>query len=120
MVLPSDIYVTQIGATQPTPATGQTPAALGSLTMTGRALDVPNDVPDLGYKSVAKLLSRLATLDQLSSVWLTDSTKPTLPTAGAAPTGPSAFFITFGLSAGISAPPTSTTSPSGVPAPPAQ
>lgn len=121
MILPSDIYVTQLGATQPTPATDKVPAALGSLTMSGKALDVPNDVPDLGYKSVAKLLSRLADLDQLSAVWLTDSTKPAVIADDAAGTPePSAFFITFGLSAGISAPATATTSPSGVPAPPTQ
>lgn len=120
MVLPSDVYVTQIGATQPTPATTKDPAAPGSLTMSGKALDVPNDVPDLGYKSVAKLLSRLADLDQLNAVWLTDSAKPAAIPEGTVSTEPAAFFITFGLSAEISSPPTSTASPSGVPAPPSQ
>jgi len=113
LVLPTDVYVTQIGATQPAPGTPEAPPANGSLTMSGRALDVPNDTPDLGYKSIAKLLSRLADLQQLSGVWLTDSTKPNTPT----PESQSAdYFIVFGINAEISLPPTSTPGATAVPA----
>lgn len=117
MVLPSDVYLTQLGATQPVAGAAGAPAAPGQLTVAGRALDVPNDVPDLGYKSIAKLLARFADLQQLDGVWLTDSAKPAAPPAGVVPTD---FFITFGMSAEISLPATPTASSPGVPAPPSQ
>ena len=116
LVLPSDIYLTQMGATQPSVGVAGAPNTPGQLTMAGRALDVPNDVPDLGYKSIAKLLSRLADLQQLDAVWLTDSTKPAVVAAGA--TDRAAYFITFGLSAGVSVPTSATVT--SVPAPPSQ
>jgi Tfp pilus assembly protein PilN len=115
LVLPSDIYLTQMGATQPIAGVAGAPGTPGRLTAAGQALDVPNDVPDLGYRSIAKLLARLADLQQLDGVWLTDSTKPAAAAAGVAPT---AFFITFGVTADIASP--STTSTPGVPAPPSQ
>jgi hypothetical protein len=45
------------------------------LSITGYAVDTPNDTPDVGHKSIAKTLVRLADLDQLSDVWLTTSSK---------------------------------------------
>jgi len=45
------------------------------LQVSGWAIDSPNDNPDAGHKSMAKLLVRLADLEQLSSVWLTSSVK---------------------------------------------
>jgi len=45
------------------------------LTITGYAVDTPDDSPDVGHKSIAKTLVRLADLDQLSDVWLTSSQK---------------------------------------------
>jgi Tfp pilus assembly protein PilN len=118
LVLPSDIYLTQLGATQPAAGAAGAPGTPGQFTMAGRALDVPNDVPDLGYKSIAKLLSRLADLQQLDAVWLTDSTKPAVTTPGSTTTA--TYFITFGLSAEVAAPTTATVNSPGVPAPPSQ
>lgn len=118
LVLPSDVYLTQLGATQPVMAVAGAPGTPGQFTMAGRALDVPNDVPDLGYKSIAKLLSRLADLQQLDAVWLTDSSKPAVTTPGSATTA--TYFITFGLSAEVAAPTTATVNSPGVPAPPSQ
>jgi Tfp pilus assembly protein PilN len=115
LVLPSDVYLVQMGAAQPAVGTAGLPSTPGQLTISGKALDVPNDVPDLGYRSIAKLLSRLAELQQLDGVWLTNSAKPAAATGSAAQ---SDFFITFGVTAEIAASATATTS--GVPAPPSQ
>jgi Tfp pilus assembly protein PilN len=127
LVLPTDIYVTRLGSTEPKAAVGTAAAQPGRLSMDGRALDFPNDVPDLGYKSVAKMLVRLAQLDQIDSVWLASSAKPAM----AAPTQVSSgedgaaiapastdYYITFSLATNISLPGTSTASATGVPAPP--
>jgi Tfp pilus assembly protein PilN len=113
IVLPSDVYLTQMGASQPSAGAAGAPGTPGQLTLSGQANDVPDDVPDLGYRSIAKLLSRLADLEQLDAVWLTDSTKPAV-------TAKDSFYITFGVSAQISAPSTGTASTPGVPAPPSQ
>lgn len=128
LVLPADIYLIRIGSTEPKPApVGGTGAAAGptagKLTFDGRALDFPNDVPDLGYKSLAKLLVRLADLDLIGNVWLTQSVKPALPVAATTESGQVLApvvdpYITFAMSADISAPPTVTPSATGVPAPP--
>ncbi|MDO8915437.1 MAG: hypothetical protein Q7W16_05075 [Coriobacteriia bacterium] len=117
LVLPSDIYLIQMGAAQPLAGAAGLPGTPGQLTIGGKALDVPNDVPDLGYRSIAKLLSRLAELQQLDGVWLTNSVKPAAATGSIAQTD---FFITFGVTAEISAPATATASSPGVPAPPSQ
>jgi Tfp pilus assembly protein PilN len=123
MVLPSDIYLTRIGSTEPKAGAAPTP---GRLSLEGMALDFPNDVPDLGYKSVAKMLVRLADLDQIDSVWLNQTKKPvavvgaqgTTEEDGPAPTATTDVYITFSLFTNISLPPTSTASATGVPAPP--
>lgn len=107
LVLPTDIYALSMSTVQPT---GPTP---GKLTINGRAIDYPEDVPDLGYKSIAKLLVRMADLEQLQSVWLSASNKP--PPAAADSTATP--YITFGVSADIPSP-TATPSSPGVPAPP--
>lgn len=118
LVQPSDIYLTQLGVTQPVMGVAGVAATPGQLTMAGRALDVSNDVPDLGYKSIAKLLSRLTDLEQLDAVWLTDSAKPTVTTLGS--TNTADYFITFQLTAEVAAPTTATAGSPGVPAPPSQ
>jgi Tfp pilus assembly protein PilN len=125
LVLPTDIYLTRLGSTEPKAAAGAAPATPGRMSVDGRALDFPNDVPDLGYKSVAKMLVRLADLDLIGSVWLARSAKPTIaaPTTGStseeAPTTTTVdYYITFAISTNISVPPTSTASATGVPAPP--
>jgi Tfp pilus assembly protein PilN len=113
LVLPSDIYLLRIGATEPK----VTPPATGKVSVDGNALDYPNDVPDMGYKSVAKLLVRLAELDQIENVWLGSSTKPARVVSSAALT-PDQYYIKFSLTCEISVPPTSTATASSVPAPP--
>jgi hypothetical protein len=113
LVLPSDIYLLRIGATEPR----VTPPTTGKVSLDGNALDYPNDVPDLGYKSVAKLLVRLAELDQIENVWLTFSSKPAR-VVSSAPLTPAEYYIRFSLTCEISVPPTSTANASSVPAPP--
>lgn len=64
LVLPSDVWVETLLANQES-----------GLAITGWAVDSPNDSPDVGHKTMAKMLVRLADLDQLSDVWLTSSLK---------------------------------------------
>lgn len=64
LVLPSDIWIETLTAEQ-----------AAGIEMTGWAVDAPSDTPDAGHKSMAKLLVRLADLEQLNNVWLTGSTK---------------------------------------------
>lgn len=64
LVLPDDVWLQTLSA-------GET----DGVQMLGWAIDVPNDSPDLGHKSIAKTLVRLADLDQLYDVWLTNSVK---------------------------------------------
>ena len=45
------------------------------LELTGWAVDSPDDSPDVGHKTMAKMLVRLADLEQLMNVWLTSSAK---------------------------------------------
>jgi Tfp pilus assembly protein PilN len=124
LVLPSDIYLQRIGVTEPK----MSPPTPGSLSVDGRALDYPNDVPDLGYKSVAKLLIRLAELNTLDNVWLSSSTKPAAPVAQTTTTDtgedsgstatPADYYITFSITSQVTVPSTATANTSGVPAPP--
>lgn len=81
LVLPKDIYLTAFTGTD----SGS--AANSVVNLTGQAVDKLNDSPDNGYKSVAKMLVRLADLDQLNSVWLSNtsvgaSTGSTVPMIG--------------------------------------
>ena len=67
MVLPKDIYLTSFTGAD---------AGVGnssSISLAGNALDRYNDSPENGYKSVAKMLVRLAYLEQLNSVWLSNT-----------------------------------------------
>jgi Tfp pilus assembly protein PilN len=64
LVLPADIWLQTLTTNEES-----------GLDMAGYALDSPTDVPDNGHKSMAKMLIRLADLEQLSDVWLTDSVK---------------------------------------------
>jgi Tfp pilus assembly protein PilN len=125
LVLPPDIYVLRLGLTEPKAAVvragaGSSEAAqVGKIALDGRALDFPNDVPDLGYKSIAKLLVRLADLDQVMNVWLTQSTKPAAPVTTAGGTAPTVEqYIIFAMSADITSTPVATAGATGVPAPP--
>ncbi len=64
LVLPSDVWVETLLANEET-----------GLEMYGWAIDSPDDAPDVGHKTMAKTLVRLADLDQLTDVWLTSSAK---------------------------------------------
>ena len=109
LILPTDIYILRVSTTEPK---GGTVPAPGKVTMDGKAIDYPQDVPDLGYKSVAKLLVRIADLSQLDSVWLSSSAKQPV----ASETSTATPYITFNVSANILG--STATSTPGVPAPP--
>jgi len=63
LVLPSDMWVSVLAAT-----------AESKLQIDGFSIDA-TDTPDYGHKTVAKLLVRLAELEQLADVWLSNSVK---------------------------------------------
>ena len=92
LVLPKDIYLTAFTGTD-----GGTGGSTVSLA--GQAVDKYNDSPDNGYKSVAKMLVRLADLDQLDSVWLSNTSVGAAAVSGPAP------MIGWTVSAKISAQP---------------
>lgn len=81
LVLPSDVWVGTMAADQ-----------TDGLQIAGFAIDSPTDSPDLGHKAIAKTLVRLAELEQLKDVWLTNSTKGEYEKQPA---------ITFTLTAGL-------------------
>jgi Tfp pilus assembly protein PilN len=91
LVLPTDVYLTNL-----TGVDNSTGGASGDsvVTLAGQAVDEPDDVPENGYKSVAKMLVRLADLQQLDSVWLTNTF-----TGGGSPT--EAPMITWAVNARI-------------------
>lgn len=64
LVLPSDVWVETLLASEE-----------AGLDISGWAVDSPADSPDVGHKTMAKMLVRLADLDQLTDVWLTSSAK---------------------------------------------
>jgi len=64
LVLPSDMWIQTLAVDE-----------LTGLSMSGYAIDTPDDAPDTGHKTIAKALVRLAELDDLSDVWLSSSTK---------------------------------------------
>jgi len=64
LVLPSDVWVETLLAGESS-----------GLELTGWAVDSPDDSPDVGHKTMAKMLVRLADLAQLTDVWLTSSAK---------------------------------------------
>lgn len=64
LVLPSDLWAETMLSSE-----------ADGISIQGWAIDAPNDTPDLGHKSIAKMLVRLADLEQLQDVWLTNSVK---------------------------------------------
>jgi hypothetical protein len=67
LVLPTDVYLTSF--------TGIDNAVGGGdsvVTMAGQGVDEPDDSPNNGYKSIAKMLVRLTDMQQIDSVWLTN------------------------------------------------
>ena len=79
LVLPKDIYLTAF--------TGTDAGASGNsvVNLTGQAVDKVSDSPDNGYKSVATMLVRLADLDQLDFVWLSNTSIAAAASSGTAP-----------------------------------
>jgi Tfp pilus assembly protein PilN len=71
LVLPRDVYLTTFTGTD-----NSSGGAAGDsvVTLAGVALYNPDKAPALGYKSIAKMLVRLADMDQLEAVWLTNAT----------------------------------------------
>lgn len=96
LILPSDVWLETLQCDEE-----------NGLTLQGRALD-GEDVPDRGFKPLAALLVRLTSLEQLSNVWLTSSSKEPF---GASQRSTVSFVITTNVK------PTAETS--GAPAPPA-
>ncbi len=85
------------------------------LSLTGYALDDPDDVPDLGHKAIVKLLVRLADLDLVNNVWLTNSAKQQFSVGDA----PATDVIAFTIETSVVRPPApSAPTTAGVPAPP--
>lgn len=64
LVLPADIWIQTMSATES-----------DGLQISGIAVDAPSDSPDVGHKTIAKALVRLADLGLLTDVWLVNSTK---------------------------------------------
>ena len=102
LVLPTDIWLTYLSGSESE-----------GLEIAGHAIDSEADVPDVGHKAVAKMLVRLAELEQLESVWLTSSTKVEL-------TGTKRRVIEFTMITGITNTAATTTQTASVPAPPNQ
>ncbi|MDI6900212.1 MAG: hypothetical protein QMC79_00785 [Anaerosomatales bacterium] len=76
------------------------------LKLDGYAVDSDEDSPDLGHKAIAKMLVRLADLDQLYDVWLTNSVKTLYEQQGVIQFSATSKVAT--TTAGVSAPPTET------------
>ena len=64
LVLPTDLWVETMLLDE-----------VAGLSVTGYAVDSTEDTPYVGHKAIARGLVRLADLDTLSDVWLTNSTK---------------------------------------------
>jgi Tfp pilus assembly protein PilN len=64
LVLPSDMWIQSLAAEED-----------AGIALNGYAVDPPGDTPDTGHKAIAKALVRLADLDALYDVWLTNSSK---------------------------------------------
>ncbi len=64
LVLPADVWLVTLNCDED-----------AGINVTSRAVDSPNDAPDIGHKAVARTLLRLTDLEQLESVWLDTSTK---------------------------------------------
>jgi len=81
----------------------------------GYAVDAPTDVPDLGHKSIAKTMIRLADLEQIDAVWLLESLKePSYEDSGDP-------VVRFQITSGVVRPPAEATQQTAsVPAPPSQ
>lgn len=109
LVMPAETWARSMTSSEPK---GNTP---GAFALAGAAIDYLYDVPDLGYKPIAKLLIRLAELPRLNNVWMGSTAKPAMPSTESTLTQ----YIDFSVSASILGESTQTASTPGVPAPPA-
>lgn len=100
LVLPSDVWVDSIQATEDE-----------GLVIVGNALDSPNDVPDAKHKAVAKVLVRLGDLELLDNVWLGNSTLSVVQ-------GTEVQALNFSLSADVKRPAAPPSTSATVSAPP--
>ncbi len=64
LVLPADVWLVTLNCDE-----------IEGVNVTSRAVDSPDDAPDIGHKAVARTLLRLTDLEQLESVWLDTSIK---------------------------------------------
>lgn len=101
LILPSDVWAVNISAAEDT-----------GLNLDLIAVDSSTDVPDVGHKTVAKTLVRLADLEQVENVWLLQSTK------GFFLDGEDGPMIQFQVSSSVVRPPAEATATASVPAPP--
>lgn len=85
LVMPTDLWANTLSASENS-----------GLQLDGYAVDTAS-TPDLGHKSIAKLLVRLANLEQLYDVWLTNAAKTTLEESN---------VIQYTVTAGVSVPTT--------------
>ena len=100
LVMPTDMYMTTFTGADNAQA-GASGASV--ITMAGQALYDPDDTPLNGYKSIAKMLVRLADLPELNSVWLTNAALGT----GTSTQQP---MYTWAVSAAVTPAPTQTAS----------
>jgi Tfp pilus assembly protein PilN len=70
LVLPRDVYVTTFTGVDNSNGTSATGSVI---TLAGKAAYDPDEVPENGYKSIARMLVRLTELEKLDSVWLTSA-----------------------------------------------
>jgi Tfp pilus assembly protein PilN len=106
MVLPTDMYLIALSGNEPVVGDAQS----GTILMSGKAVDYPEDSPDNGYKSVAKALVRFTELTQLESVWLTSTDRSTQAAATAGGGAATQPMINWALTARITV--EATTAPS--------
>lgn len=104
LVMPTDIYLTTF--------TGADNSAGGTsgnsvVTLAGQAYYDPTVAPLNGYKSIAKMLVRLADLPELSSVWLTSATLGTASSTASSTVEP---MYTWAVNANVTSVTTQTAS----------
>ncbi|GAB4283826.1 MAG: hypothetical protein Kow0067_05250 [Coriobacteriia bacterium] len=95
LILPNDIWLSVMSFAEDS-----------GLQLDGYSVDSDEDSPDLGHTAIAKMLVRLADLDGLYDVWLTNSVKAEYEDQGVIQFTATSKVAT--TTAGVSAPPTET------------